>query len=90
MVFWSFHDTVDGIHRITLMTLDYRNYGKFLIMGNAGFLSSTLLVQYTWRFMGSYKWGYKSLYIGYNHSSPTYDHTYSSSQKVGTSIPSCP
>ena len=26
----------------------------------------------TWRFMGSYKWGYTSLNMGYNYSYPTY------------------
>ena len=31
---------------------------------------------HTWRFMGSYKWGYKSLNTSYNHSSPTYNPTY--------------
>ena len=29
----------------------------------------------TWRFMGSYKWGYKSPNIGYNQSYPTYNPT---------------
>ena len=29
-----------------------------------------------WRFMGSYKWSYKSLNIGYSHSYPTYNPTY--------------
>ena len=29
----------------------------------------------TWRFMGSYKWGYKSRNMGYNYSYPTYNPT---------------
>ena len=29
----------------------------------------------TWRFMGSYKWGYKSPNIGFNHSCPFYKPT---------------
>ena len=29
-----------------------------------------------WRFMGSYKWGYKSLNMGYNCSYPPYNPTY--------------
>ena len=29
---------------------------------------------YTWRFMGSYMWGYKSPNMGYNYSYPTYDY----------------
>ena len=34
--------TVDDIKScITLRTLNYKNYGKFLIVGNAGFVSST-------------------------------------------------
>ena len=28
----------------------------------------------TWRFMGSYKWCYKSPNIGYNYSCPTYNY----------------
>ena len=31
----------------------------------------------TWRFMGSYKWGYKSPNMGYKYSYPTYNPTYS-------------
>ena len=30
----------------------------------------------TWRFMGSYKWGYKSPNMGYTYSYPTYNPTY--------------
>ena len=30
---------------ITLRTLNYRNYGIFLIMRNAGFVSSTVVAQ---------------------------------------------
>ena len=30
----------------------------------------------TWRFMGSYKWSYKSPDISYNYSYPAYDLTY--------------
>ena len=30
----------------------------------------------TWRFMGSYKWSYKSPDIGYNYSRPTCNLTY--------------
>ena len=32
----------------------------------------------TWRFMGSYKWGYKSPNMGYNYSYPTYNPSYDS------------
>ena len=31
----------------------------------------------TWRFMGSYKWSYKSPNMGYNYSFRTYNPTYS-------------
>ena len=31
---------------------------------------------YTWRFMDSYKSGYKSPIMGYNYSYPTYNPTY--------------
>ena len=30
----------------------------------------------TWRFMGSYKWGYTSPNMGYTYSYPTYNPTY--------------
>ena len=30
----------------------------------------------TWRFMGSYTWGYKSLNLGYNYGYPSYNPTY--------------
>ena len=30
----------------------------------------------TWRFMGGYKWGYKSLNMGCKYSYPTYNPTY--------------
>ena len=30
----------------------------------------------TWRFMGSYKWGYKSKILGYKYSYLTYSPTY--------------
>ena len=30
----------------------------------------------TWRFMGSYKWGYKSPNMGYKYGCLTYNHTY--------------
>ena len=29
----------------------------------------------TWRFMGSYEWGYKSPNMGYKYSDPTYNPT---------------
>ena len=35
--------TVDDINCITLRTLNYGNYGTFLIAGNAGFISSTVV-----------------------------------------------
>ena len=31
---------------------------------------------YTWRFMGTYKWGYKSPSMGHKYSYPTYNPTY--------------
>ena len=31
---------------------------------------------YTWRFMGTYKWGYKSPNMGHKYSYPTYNPTY--------------
>ena len=37
----------DKILSITLRTLNYGNYGIFLIMGNAGFISSTVSRAYT-------------------------------------------
>ena len=82
---------------MTLRTLNYGNYGIFLIMGNAGFCPSTVLggsrvvirvplrvplkgsigILYigfrAWRFVGSYKWGYKSPNMSYKYSSPTYN-----------------
>ena len=39
----SYHNTVDGQKScMTLRTLNYGNYGIFLIMGNAGFCPSTV------------------------------------------------
>ena len=35
-----------GLLRLILTTLRYGNYGIFLIMGNAGFISSTVSVIY--------------------------------------------
>ena len=34
------------------------------------------LLNPTWRFMGSYKWGYKPLNMGYNYSYSAYNATY--------------
>ena len=36
----------------------------------------TFPTKLTWRFMGSYKWGYKSPNMGYKYSYPTYNPTY--------------
>ena len=35
-----------------------------------------LRTETTWRFMGTYKWGYKSPNVGYKYSYPTYNPTY--------------
>ena len=39
---------IEILHYLILRTLNYGNYGIFLIMGNAGFLSSTVVCEY-WR-----------------------------------------
>ena len=38
--------------------------------------SGTILIAITWRFMGSYKWSYKSPKIAYNKSYSTFNPTY--------------
>ena len=37
---------------MTLMALDYGNYGIFLIMGNAGFVSSTIALRLKEQYVG--------------------------------------
>ena len=38
--------------------------------------NSTVAASPTWRFVGSFKWGYKSPTMGYNYGCPTYNRTY--------------
>ena len=58
----------------------WRGGGDFGVRtrGWPGFAISGSICQgvLTWRFMGSYKWGYKSPNMSYKYTYPTYNSTY--------------
>ena len=59
----------EGIpHNSTLDPLGYSGFTRAL--------PRFRLIGYTWRFRGSYKWGYKSPSMGYKFSYPTCNATY--------------
>ena len=47
-----------------------------MITGIETMLGASSPIRATWRFMGSYKWSYKSPNMAYNYSYPTYNPTY--------------
>ena len=59
-----------------LMSASLKRFCKLSCTGHEFGDHSPFMLGSTWRFMGSYKWGYKSPNMGYNYSYPTYNSTY--------------
>ena len=61
--------------RRLLKTVSYKSSEK--VVGSLGFTLASPFCENldsTWRFMGSYKWGYKARNMGYNYTyNPTYN-----------------